>query len=339
MGRTAMAIVLLAIVISAAAYVFFNGYKSQGAASNSAYGSGQFSQRFCVNGAGNATLLQYAIGNGIDCFRTDITLKPGQAAFIRNATAEGAQFLGILDYDTVGAQPSPGGCVSGCNWTLSDWNASVADAIAEYPGVREWEIYNEPLAQIFVSGYDNGSALDYFNMIKSAYRIIKGRDPNATVVCFGGAEMYPVQSVEYEYAFYSKVWSYGASKYCDAISLHAYSLPYYSLDQQIGGNLTLGQLYGMVLNLYENLTGKPVWITETGITSNNWAVGLNLSVQKQAMFLEQDLLFLSRYSFVRRIYWFSLIDSGGQDYGLISGAMQPKPAFYSFLNFSGRGTR
>ncbi len=284
----------------------------------------------------NSTAMRIAIDNGITCYRTDISLSQGAINFVSNASKAGAQYLGILDYDTVGAQPSRYGCLSGCNWTLNTWNASVANAVADYPSIHEWEIYNEPLIGEFVSGYENGSAINYFNMIKSAYYIIKSRDPNATIVCFGGAQMFPGSTVAVEYAFYQQVWSYGAYKYCNAISLHAYSQPYYNFSQQVGSGYTLRQVFNFTLNLYENLTGKPIWITETGIPSNNWTTGINMSEQNQASYLTQDFRFFASYPFVKRIYWFHLVGYNGknEDYGLLNmTTLQPKPAWYSFISF------
>ncbi|MDE1861128.1 MAG: cellulase family glycosylhydrolase [Candidatus Micrarchaeota archaeon] len=296
-------------------------------------------QQYCINGVTNNTIFQYMSDNGIKCFRIDIYLNQNESSFVSNSTSAGAQYLGILDYATVGAQPSRSGCISGCNWTLSDWNASVANAVMEYPEVNTWEIYNEPLAGLFVSGYDNGSALNYFNMIKSAYTIIKGKEPNATIVCFGGAEMFPGISVEYEYPFYRQVWQYGASKYCDAVSLHTYSAQYYDLGQAVAPNLTLGQFYNITLYIYENLTKKPVWITETGVPSNNWTAGVSLSEQKQASFLTEDMNFFRQYPYVRRVYWFDAADRAGSgaDYGLINATLRPKPALQAFLYFSRNG--
>lgn len=334
-----ISVIVAALLLALAVYAILNWTAAQQAPPKQS--SNRYGQTFCLNGMPqNYTALDFAMSNDIRCFRTDIGFSAGETGFVSNATASGAQYLGILDYETVGAQPSPNGCISGCNWTLATWNESVANAIADYPEVNEWEIYNEPLASLFVSGYDNGSALNYFNMIRSASLIIKSRNPNATIVCFGGAELYPLQSVEYEYAFYSQVWKYGASRYCDEVSLHVYSLPYYSLNQTIGtntagGNVTLGQFYNFSINLYENMTGKPVWITETGITSNNWTSGLNLSEQKQASFLSQDMAFFAKYPFVKRIYWFDYQDSpsGGQEYGLLNGTGQPKLSWYRFMYF------
>jgi hypothetical protein len=300
----------------------------------------KFSQQFCLNGDQNATVMRYAIANGVKCFRADIYNSEGEITFVANATKAGAQYIGILDYATVGAQPSISGCISGCNWTLDTWNASIATAVADYPEIHVWEIYNEPLGANFASGYENRNASHYFNMIKSAYSIIKNNNPNATIVCFGGAQMFSSvfssNSVQNEFLFYQQVWKYGAAKYCDAISLHAYNQPYYNFSQIVDNGETLEQSYNNTLNMYENLTGKPIWITETGIPSNNWTAGINYSEQKQAAFLRQDFDFFASHQFVKRIYWFHLIGyaNRGEDYGLLNmTTMQPKPAWYSFLYF------
>ncbi|MEM0200905.1 MAG: glycosyl hydrolase [Candidatus Micrarchaeaceae archaeon] len=296
----------------------------------------KYSQKFCINAANNNTVMNIATSNGIDCFRTDISFSSSKNAIITNVINNHGEYLGILDYQTVNAQPSQNGCTSGCNWTLNTWNASIYNALKSYPEITEWEIYNEPLVGEFQSGYENGSALHYFNMIKSAYVIIKKSEPNATIVCFGGAELFPLSEVQQEYYFYKAVWDYGASKYCNAISIHAYSIPFYNLNQEAYQNITVAQVYNFTLNLYENLTKKPIWITETGIPSNNWTQGINFSQKKQALFLTQEIMFFSNYSFIKRVYWYDLLGStnGGADFGLLNSTTTiPKPAFYNFLYF------
>ncbi len=291
--------------------------------------------KLCLNAPPNMHTDIYALNEGISCFRTDISLNQSESSSLKNLSYAGAEYLGILDYQTVGARISYNGCVSGCNWTLGDWNKSVLNAAIEYPEISEWEIYNEPLVGKFMSGYENGNATHYFMMIRSAYRIIKSKDPNATVVCFGGAQLYPIQYVQYEYQFYAKAWADGASKYCDAISVHAYSLPYYDLNQATPAGMTVAEEYNYSLGLYENLTGKPVWVTETGIPSNGQP---GLSDAAQASFLRQDIILLSSHPYVTRIYWFNIQGSGnGLDYGLLNSTTSvPKPAWIQLLKLSGR---
>ncbi len=330
-------VVILAIILISGFLIFT--YINSNPSSNNVNLSNvnkTYSQKFCINAANNNIIMNIALANGITCFRTDISFSSSKNATIMNVVNNNGEYLGILDYQTVNAQPSQNGCASGCNWSLSNWNNSIREALKKYPKINEWEIYNEPLFGEFQSGYENGSALHYFNMIKSAYEIIKQVEPNSTIVCFGGAELFPISTVQQEYYFYKNVWSYGASKYCDAISVHAYSMPIYNLTQDPYQNVSLKQVYNFTINLYENLTKKPIWITETGIPSNNFTVGVNLSQQKQASFLTQEFNFFSDYPFIKRVYWYDLIGGtgAGADFGLLNAtSLKTKPAFNSFIYF------
>jgi hypothetical protein len=273
--------------------------------------------------AANRTAINFAINNGLKYLRIDISLKQGQIKNVSSETAGDAHFLGILDYVTVGAQPSPSGCISGCNWTLEDWNASVLNAIQSYPEVHIWEIWNEPLAPIFMGGFENGSAYNYYLMVKSAYSIIKQHNSSDTVLCFGGGFLGDPT----EYNWYGAVWAYGASKYCDGVSLHAYTNGYL-LNQTPSGSLeTVGQIFNQSLREYENLTSKPIWITEVGIPSN---IG-----QSQVDFVNQNMKSFLAKPYVKGIFWFNLVDSpGSPEYGLLNTTnMTPKPSWYAFKSF------
>ncbi len=350
-----LAIVIVAVAASLAVYPRL-GIKGQMPGSTTTYqspsttllaptssvSSSRYGQQFCLDASSNATAMAYAVENGITCFRADIGLNQGEMDFVSNVTRAGGSYLGILDYVTLGAQTSRYGCASNCNWTLATWNATVEQALADYPEVHQWEIYNEPLIRQFMGGYENGSALNYYNMIRSASEIIKSRDPNATVVCFGGAQTFPFGAVQNEYPFYAQGWSYGAFKYCDAISLHSYILPYYGLNQSLSGNATVAEELNFTVNLYENLTGKPIWITETGLPSNgNQTLGISFTEQEQNTFLRQDMEFYSSYPFVSKVYWFHLEGAvaRGLDYGLLnSTTLQPKESWHSFLYFVSNST-
>ncbi len=99
--------------------------------------------------------------------------------------------------------------------------------------------------------------------------------------------------------------------------------------------MTVAEEYNYSLGLYENLTGKPVWVTETGIPSNGQP---GLSEAAQASFLRQDIILLSSHPYVSRIYWFNIQGSGnGLDYGLLNSTTSvPKPAWIQLLKLSGR---
>lgn len=274
---------------------------------------------------GNLSSELRSLQSGVKYYRTDITLDPGQISQLNNESQNyGARYLGILDYETL-----PGGS-SNKNWSLDSWNASVANALASYPQISTWEMWNEPWVQIFQTGYMNGSAYNYYIVIKSAYLIIKSKQPNSTVVCFGGAPI----SDYYMFQWYSQVWSYGAANYCDAISIHAYPNGAALLNQA-----GTAQSWSAGLSAYENLTHKPIWITEVGIPAYSQALLSPYSQSTQELFLEQSFSFFSNFSYARRVYWYDLwglSDAATNDFGLLnlsnpySGT--PKPAWSAFLS-------
>jgi len=264
---------------------------------------------------GNESSELYALNHGIRYFRTDISNTPEQIKLLYYEHTQGANYLGILDYSTL-----PGG-IGNKNWNLSTWNTSVEEAVANYPWINTWEIWNEPYVSNFETGFMNGSAYNYYLIIKSASTIIKEHEPNATVVCFGGA---PIGNSNIFY-WYAKVWSYGASKYCDAISIHAY-------------NTQINE-WNQTLLAYEELTQKPIWVTEIGMpASSRLLAGFSPSLQNEFMIQSFDLL--NSMKFVKRVYWYDLwgLSDGaqGNDFGLLNlsnPVLEPKPAWYTFMNF------
>ncbi len=274
---------------------------------------------------GNVSSEARALAVGVKYYRTDITLNQTQVSHIREESARyGASYLGILDYDTV-----PGGH-SNTHWNLSVWDSSVAAAVSAYPEISTWEVWNEPLVPLFQTGYVNGSPYNYYMLIKSTYETVKAIEPNATIVCFGGAPIYDPPA----FYWYAEVWSYGASKYCSAISIHAYTFdqPQDSLLLNESNN---AELWAQGLAAYENMTGKPIWITETGMPAYSTnAYYFNQSVQKD--FLVQAMDFFNGFKYVKRVYWYDLWGlSGGNDFGLLNlsepGSGAPNAAWAAFL--------
>lgn len=330
MEKSLLLLAISATLIVAAAIIIILFLQGEGPVS-------RYTQSFCVNAQLNPNAVRIALESGIKCFRDDVYLNNAAfSAFVSNVSEAGGGITGILDYDTLGVEIRNGTCVKACNWTLGLWNNTVTKAVEEYPSIKTWEIWNEPLVPIFMSGYENGSAHNYFEMIKSAYYIIKSRQPNSTIICFGGAQIFP-PSVQ-ELSFYSDVWSYGAAKYCDAISVHAYTLPFYSLSQQTGAG-TVAQLFNYSLGEYESLTSKPIYVTETGMPSNNWTSGQNFSQNGQAEFLIEDTKLFASHNYVKAIYWFNLYGKTGYgaNFGLLNPNLTPNKAFLEYYYLSTRG--
>ena len=181
-------------------------------------------------------------------------------------------------------------------------------------------------------------------MLKSAYQIIKAHDSSDIVLCLGGDNVYTggTASSYTDYQWAQQVWDYGASSYCDAISLHAYtSFTFLMSDTPRGANQTIGSMFNETLSAYENLTNKPIWITEVGIPSNNGTgtpINLNDSIEKQSEFLNQTYsLFLAK-PYIKGIFWFNLLGYEHPpyeiDFGLFNpDTLKPKPSFYGLLRF------
>ena len=257
----------------------------------------------------------------IRCFRQDIPIQnsttEGIDAFL--AKQYGVQFMGILDYATVDSylRQKMDCAYTSCNyssphytqWNLTDWNNSVREALAEYPEVNWWEIWNEP--DNYLSGYQNHSALNYFRMIASAANIIHSERPNDTVICFGGDGGGSVYYPSSAYQWWQQVWDYGASPYCNAVSVHYdYSEPKASFSS------------------IWNLTGKPIWESEIGVSTANqlqyidWMLGdFNSAFGASTHF--------------KKLNWLASLSPGFQNWGLIQNYPYTfTPQLRNFTNFS-----
>ncbi|MFI5412493.1 MAG: glycosyl hydrolase, partial [Candidatus Micrarchaeales archaeon] len=303
-----------------------------------------------ITPSSNATANNDLYTAGIRYFRLDATQSPYAAnGVLLMQLTYNAQYLMILGDATMNAietnqSGTRVGCTSGCNWTLSDWNSAVANAVKEYPNIKAWEIWDEPLSPNLQSGYQNGNPGHYFKMIKSAYQIIKSANPNAIVVCFGGITGTATSNTE-DMIWAKQVWDLGASKYCDAISLHAYPSGSTLLNatKKINGvTETVAQQWNSSINYYESLTKKPIWITETGMPANvmNESAGNSAvySDSTQNAFMTQVLNLFSSNPAIARVYWFNtygIIDYPlDRDLGLINYAsFAERPAFFTFKNY------
>jgi hypothetical protein len=297
---------------------------------------------FGAAGVENSSATLASISDGISYFRMDISLNSSEESFVRNMSADGGNFMGILDYETVGAQIKSGSCFAGCGWNLSTWNSSVEAALEAYPEVHVWEIWNEPQISNFQDGFQDGNPENYYLMLKSAYALIKAHNATDTVLCLGGDSVYSSGDTpdQQDYEWAAQLWSYGAGKYCDGISLHAYTGFTYLMNQTPeGGTLSVGDIFNVSLAEYENLTGKPIWITEFGIPSNNapqYGANLGDSDVKQAEFVNQTVALFGSKPYVQGLIWFHLVGEIDPpydlDFGLLnSTTLAPKPAMYAYM--------
>ena len=295
----------------------------------------------------NASQIRELGSFGVQWIRLDISENKSLESYVANLTSQNISVLGIIDYRTLGVKfKSIGGgleCISNCNWTLSDWLSNVSKVVNMYPQIHVWEIWNEPQLPIFQDGFNNGSAYNYFLMLKGAYGIIKQSNSSDTVLCLGGDNIYEGGTGPWLPGYYwtEALWEYNASRYCSAISLHAYTGFTYLMNQSPGNGVKMGSILNASLEAYENLTHKPIWVTEIGIPSNNGTgLGTELknSYSKQSAFLNQTFSMLISKSYIRGIFWFNVngyVDSPYNfSFGLFNRSFNPNPSAYAFKGFA-----
>ena len=160
-------------------------------------------------------------------------------------------------------------------------------------------------------------------MLKDTYNIVKQHDASDIVIAFGGNDFFdPTQLALYNtgsfadasYRNAAQVWAYGAANYCDAISLHAYAdntgnawlLNETPTRNGVTSKFTIQQLWNGSIKAYEQLTGKPIWFTETGEPidsppNDSTPPTISNSLQKQAVFLNQTFNLLSSIHLLEQI--------------------------------------
>jgi hypothetical protein len=189
------------------------------------------------------------------------------------------------------------------DFTLEDWNKSVTRYVAQYANeVDAWEIWNEPanpklnwiLLNLTISGPDGviqenlTRVVDfYYNMTATAHEIIKQYDPNATIVLFGGLNLYsggdPNLTLDEEFA--RQLEAKDVLQFGDAIAVHAYpwgNRP--SSDWESQYNASLEYYRGLFTN-----SSVEIWVTETGQNITDLG-GIG---QLQAQYLNKCLDFFS----------------------------------------------
>ena len=248
----------------------------------------------------------------------------------------GPNILGLDNYPSTTS--STGAEVYLYNWTLSEWDANVSTMVREYPDIHIWQVWLEP--QWYQGGYlgsgNNTSiiASHYFNMLKGAYETIKSYDPGDVVIALGGSGIYAEGSNAWNWTwnFTRDVWSLGAANYSDAIALDFF--PNALLNETNGYGNSWSDVLTSELGMYENLTGKQIWVTATGLSSNE-----SQTSEIQAVYLNQTFTLLSSEQYVKAVMWFwDYGEYSGGNYGLLTIApvnqQVPEPAYYVFKWFS-----
>ena len=237
---------------------------------------------------------------------------------VTNAKAYNLKVLGILDSWMFNGST---------NFTLPEWHDAVTHYVSNYSNVDAWEIWNEPtnptypLLNLNPSSPENMSQIVdfYFNMTKIASPIIRQYDPSATIVLFGGLNLYsggdPNLALDKEFA--RQLAAANITQYGDAISVHAY--PWMNQTETwVWGNYTASLAYYRQLFTNKSLE---IWVTETGQTIESGGE------QGQAQYMTDALGYFQGK--VTQLFWYSLSDNAAdqKSFGLI-GNETPRPAYY-----------
>lgn len=134
----------------------------------------------------------------------------------------------------------------------------VREAVRKYIAVDVWECWNEPEMVGGFDGYCGGDwePLLYQTFLNAFYGAVKSIDRSAAVM-WGGLMMEP-----YSLDWFRKA-SKPAGKYYDLLGLHVYC----DIRRGDGAEKTTRTLALDMLNGLMELSGAPVWITETNLIS------------------------------------------------------------------------
>lgn len=223
---------------------------------------------------------------------------------VNESVAAGMKVLGIMEYPNVN------------DVNLSGWDKMVTDYTVAADGkVQAWEILNEPLNFFPFMNLTEFPEKMYFDLMKSAYGIIKGINSSIDVIGFGGIRI--LDNVIIDYQWLKDLIHMGALQYCDAISIHFYTTS--NDPHEIANDLrqTIGNMRSLVGNM-------PIWVTETG----------QPSFRNQTSFISAVYPVLASEGIVH-VFWYDFRDwipYNGMYFGLVHKDFQPRHSYEVFAD-------
>jgi len=229
----------------------------------------------------------------------------------------GQKLLGIIDYWTINPSIRE-------TFTLDDWKNVVTVVATKFKGiVNAYEIWNEPELTEYQFGYMDGTPEHYVNMLKEAYNIIKSIDPSAIVV--GGVHGASDAAI----SFAKRIFELGAADYMDVHSVHLYRYDNWSFN------------YGDFIRWAKELSGKPIWVTETGEVTGKAPAWIqpapDRTEEMQAEYMRRRFNEMIN-SEVKPdvILWYLFYDweDVEEKWGVVTSDYTPKLAYYEFKKFA-----
>lgn len=227
---------------------------------------------------------------------------PSFGRSVTMAASGGLKVLGILEMEiTDKAQ-------------LEAWNKTVRYYANTFrDNVSAWEVLNEPMVSFPYGTYRYFDPQLYFEMVKSAYNIIKKTNPSTPVIAFGGIRI--LDNAIMDYNWIQSLVSMGILSYCDAASIHIYATTHNSILTSMN--------YRYAISEIQNILGsEPLWVTETGTPYNKNPVEYINSVYP-----------ILQSMGISHIFWYEFRDwvpDYGQRFGLLQSDYTPRDAYYLF---------
>jgi hypothetical protein len=217
--------------------------------------------------------------------------------------------------------------------------AQYTRKVAEYyapRGVHNWIIWNEPDIAPDVYGYEfAGSMRDYYQLVKVAYKSIKGVDPEA-VIHLGGMTYWhdPGYMRRFLQVVLADPEAAENDYFFDVVTMHIYFRPE-SIPLIVGNAFNAQAEAGIV-------PPKAVWVNETNARPSmdpEWPVEVvrfNVDLEQQAWYMVQATA-LTFASGASRVGVYKLVDvnisPGEESWGLIRpDDFSKRPAFYAYQN-------
>ncbi len=214
---------------------------------------------------------------------------------ISTLTQNGVNVEFILCYTATWAstEPSSPNAVFYPPANQSDWSSYVSFITNRYKGkIKYWEVWNEEDG----GGFWLGTVNQYYTLLQTAATAVRATDPTNQVLLGGlaasvnGVDSYGLGT------FFDTLMGLGAGSYFDIVNYHSY-----------GESWRLLKVYnGMmaVVNKY-NIQSKPIWITETGYTTQ----GTSTLEATKADYLDGVYVMNSRFPNVTRTLFYCYINT------------------------------
>jgi hypothetical protein len=226
---------------------------------------------------------------------------------VDTAEAAGLDVLPILAY-------VPNWLVGNPDWKTVFVNDYVIPVVTRYKGrVKNWEVWNEP--DEFRYNVLNGSADDYFDLLKRVSAAIRRIDPSAKVVSASTANITADGVAKWEWL--TRLINLGLPQYADVLNIHYYA------DQEI----ELSSIGGPTVQK----AGMKVWVTETGKSGQG----------SQKSYFDSNMPYIDKSINPERIYWYCYVQGEGLNeeiapndtYGLITyyGGLRYESTLYTHL--------